>query len=207
MHSLFRLQVKIQHIQSSTEYKIVVKAYNGLDGQEASVTDVSPPEIPLLETAPTITNVSNNTITLQVNKSKNFNNTNTYKLFLLVSNNSPNSVRYPSELRNFESNFGISLSLFRVVYECDDVITEKRFVIGQSGDVSGCNYSDIFLTARSSYNVTVMLVSSYQNKSSYKFYSQNAFTTNEIPNAPIDLSLLGLWLLLLIIPVVVIIIM
>ncbi|XP_063908386.1 receptor-type tyrosine-protein phosphatase delta-like [Zophobas morio] len=204
--STYQKTVKIQHIQSSTEYKIVVKAYNGLDGQEASVTDVSPPEIPLLETAPTITNVSNNTITLQVNKSKNFNNTNTYKLFLLVSNNSPNSVRYPWELRNFESNFGISLSLFRVVYECDDIITEKRFVIGQSGNVSGCNYSDIFLTARSSYNVTVMLVSSYQNKSSYKFYSQNAFTTNEIPNAPIDLSLLGLWLLLLIIPVVVIII-
>ncbi|XP_063908539.1 uncharacterized protein LOC135126421 [Zophobas morio] len=203
--SAYQMIVKAPNILSSTQYTILVNAYNGLNGKEASVTDMSPPEIPLLEIDPTIVNVSSNTITLQIEKCKNFNYADTYKLFLLVSDGSPRSDdNYPPELQKFERNFGISLSLFQVALECDSFTTAKRFVIGQSSDVNCKQNSNISLTAETSYNVTVMLVSTYQNKSSYKLYTKSALTSGEPPNTSWDLRFLVLLLLLLIVLVPVI---
>ncbi|XP_063908384.1 uncharacterized protein LOC135126334 isoform X6 [Zophobas morio] len=182
--STYQKIVKSQSILSSTKYKILVHAYNGLDGKEVNITEMSPPEIPLLETDPTVVNVSTNTITLQVCTIKNFKSWNTYKLFLLVSDNSSHYDSNPPELQSFERNFGISLSVFRVIYECSNFTTAKQFVIGQSGNVSSnCKQdSAMFLTTRTFYNVTVMLVSTYQNKSSYKLYSTSALTSSVSPN-------------------------
>ncbi|KAJ3647439.1 hypothetical protein Zmor_019317 [Zophobas morio] len=196
--------VKSQDIRTSTNYKIVVEAFNGMEGKEGYVTDLSPPEIPVLEREPKIVNVSNITITLQVEKNKNINNNNTYKLFLLVSNANLQSDSYPPELQNFENNFGISLSPVRVIYECNSLSTTKQFVIGQNGSVTNCKQvSNISLTTGTSYNVTVMLVSTYRDKSSYKLYSKSALTSGESSNTPRDLTLLALLLLLLIIPIVI----
>ncbi|XP_063908381.1 uncharacterized protein LOC135126334 isoform X3 [Zophobas morio] len=198
----YQMTVKLQTIQTSTPYKVVIRAYNGLDGDEAYFMDVSPPEIPLLEADPTIVNVSSNTVTLQVEKSKNFNPKNTYKLFLLVSDESPRSDFDPSELQKLESHFG-SLSPGKVVFECNNFTAAKQFVIGRSNEVANCRQdSNITLTTGTSYNVTVLLVSTYQNKSSYKLYSKSALTSGEPLNSSWDLRFLALlFLLLILIPV------
>jgi hypothetical protein len=160
----------------STQYNIQVSAFNGFSGHSVYLMDTSPPDIPLLNGDPE-SNSTTDTITLKISLQKPRGKTDNRLLFILVSDTCTN-------LQTTAANYTLTPS--------QDSITET---------IGGINSNNFLLESETSYNVTILLRNTFQNKIRTQEYSYLYTTLRQ------DSNLLDLLALLLIIPIAAIIYM
>jgi hypothetical protein len=162
----------------STQYNVQVSAFNGFSGHSVYLMDTSPPDIPLLNGDPE-SNSTTDTITLKISLQKPRGQTDDRLLLILISHTSTN-------LQTTAINYTLTPS--------QDSITET---------IGGNNSTNFLLESGTSYNVTILLLNTFQNKFRTQEYSYLYTTLSEQQ----DSNLLGLLALLLIIPIAAIIYM
>jgi protein tyrosine phosphatase len=155
-----------------------VSAFNGFSGHSVYLMDTSPPDIPLLNGDPE-SNSTTDTITLKISLQKPRGQTDDRLLLILISDTSTN-------LQTTAINYTLTPS--------QDSITET---------IGGNNSTNFLLESGTSYNVTILLLNTFQNKFRTQEYSYLYTTLSEQQ----DSNLLGLLALLLIIPIAAIIYM
>ncbi|KYB26638.1 receptor-type tyrosine-protein phosphatase F isoform X2 [Tribolium castaneum] len=189
--------------QPSTYYNITIQAFNGVNGHPVSTQDLSPPAIPFFENEPKHS-ITNTTITIEISKVKN--NIKDFKLFLLIENDTTDTIIYPKELKQFEEKFHNQQSNFRILYSSTNIQSPLTFMIGKTNQTfqnKSTSHLDFPLKTENSYNISILLINTYKDKSSYKFYSfhiPKLLKPLVLPAVSTDLSLLSLLFLLLIIP-------
>jgi hypothetical protein len=140
--------------------------------------DTSPPDIPLLNGDPE-SNSTTDTITLKISLQKPRGKTDNRRLNILISDTSTN-------LQTTAANYTLTPS--------QESITET---------IGGINSTNFLLESGTSYNVTILLLNTFHNKTRTQEYSYLYMTLSEQQ----DSNLLGLLALLLIIPIAAIIYM
>jgi protein tyrosine phosphatase len=203
----YQYKIEEKRLLKSVPFRIRIGAFNGYNGTELAKDDTSPPARPLFTTDPIIS-TSNDTITIEISpiKSTNRDDTNKYELFLFLLDENFNNHDSVKSLTRLRENHHVNLSNFKILYQCH-LKTPVHFKIGQDNyTISGCNRSSSSsLKQATTYNVTILLTNTIEDKSSYKLYSYQVHTLGEPVDVPQDLSLLALLLLLLIIPIAIII--
>jgi hypothetical protein len=202
------LQIEEKRLLKSTPFRIRIGAFNGYNGEELVKNDISPPALPLFSTEPKIS-TSNDTITIEISpiKSTNRDDTNKYELFLFLLDENFNNHDNVKSLTRLQENHHVNLSKFKILYQCQ-LKSPVHFKIGQDNyTINDCNRSSSSsLKQATTYNVTILLTNTFMNKTSYKLYSYHVHTLGEPIDSDVSkyLSLLGLWSLLLIIPIAIV---
>ncbi|XP_068893224.1 receptor-type tyrosine-protein phosphatase mu-like isoform X4 [Tenebrio molitor] len=199
----YEYKIEEKRLLKSTPFRIRIEAFNGYNGEELVKNDTSPPALPLFSTEPKIS-TSNDTITIEISpiKSTNRDDTNKYELFLFLLDENFNNHDNVKSLTRLQENHHVNLSKFKILYQCQ-LKSPVHFKIGQDNyTINDCNRSSSSsLKQATTYNVTILLTNTIENKSSYKLYSYQVHTLGEPVDVPQDLRLLGLLSLLLIIPI------
>ncbi|XP_068893217.1 receptor-type tyrosine-protein phosphatase mu-like isoform X7 [Tenebrio molitor] len=202
----YEYKIEEKRLLKSTPFRIRIEAFNGYNGEELVKNDTSPPALPLFSTEPKIS-TSNDTITIEISpiKSTNRDDTNKYELFLFLLDENFNNHDNVKSLTRLQENHHVNLSKFKILYQCQ-LKSPVHFKIGQDNyTINDCNRSSSSsLKQATTYNVTILLTNTIENKSSYKLYSYQVHTLGEPVDVPQDLSLLALLSLLLIIPIAII---
>lgn len=203
--------MKAENLNFSTEYNITISAFNGLNGKISFVQDFSPPEIPTFEKEPKFEKSNKNITKVMLSKIKNFNSNHTYKLFLLTMTEKAKNLYEPEELKEFQTNFG-DKPQFITIIECNLCNnTQRNFVVEKMNfSMYDCNktqkYNSLLKNKFNISNLKILIVHKYQNKSSFKLYSQinkqekKLMQQSNLPENSTNLNYLTL-LLLLIIPI------
>jgi hypothetical protein len=193
------LQIEEKRLLKLTPFRIRIGAFNGYNGEGLVKNDTSPPALPLFSTEPKMS-TSNDTITIEISpiKSTNRDDTNKYELFLFLLDENFNNHDNVKSLTRLQENHHVNLSKFKILYQCQ-LKSPVHFKIGQDNyTINDCTRSsNSSLKQATTYNVTILLINTVRNKSSYKLYSYQVRTLGVSK----DLSLLGLLSLLLIIPI------
>jgi hypothetical protein len=202
------LQIEEKRLLKLTPFRIRIGAFNGYNGEVLVKDDTSPPALPLFTTEPKIS-TSNDTITIEISpiKSTNRDDTNKYELFLFLLDKNFNNHDNVKSLTRLQENHHVNLSKFKILYQCQ-LKSPVHFKIGQDNyTINDCNRSsNSSLKQATTYNVTILLTNTFMNKTSYKLYSYHVHTLGEPIDSDVSkyLSLLGLWSLLLIIPIAIV---
>ncbi|XP_015839778.1 receptor-type tyrosine-protein phosphatase delta isoform X2 [Tribolium castaneum] len=192
----------------SRNYTIIIRAFNGLNGNPATTADISPPVIPFFENEPKIVFTTDTTFIVETSKIRN--NAKDFKLFLLVQVDTKNIFWHPEEIKQFEEQFDFrQIAKFQILYKCSNKINPSNFTIGKNCSVQNCttnNHLNYFLKPEISYNISLLLINTYRNKSSYKLYSFRIYTSNSLVmlKAIKNFGLSLLFLMVIIVPGVII---
>jgi hypothetical protein len=204
----YQYKIEEKRLLKSVPFRIRIGAFNGYNGTELAKDDTSPPARPLFTTDPIIS-TSNDTITIEISpiKSTNRNDKNKYELFLFLLDENFNNHDNVKSLTRLRENHHVNLSKFKILYQCQ-LKSPVHFKIGQDNyTINDCNRSSSSsLKQATTYNVTILLTNTFMNKTSYKLYSYHVHTLGEPIDSDVSkyLSLLGLWSLLLIIPIAIV---
>jgi hypothetical protein len=167
----------------STQYNIQVSAFNGFSGNYVYLMDTSPPDIPLLNGDPE-SGSTNDTITLKISLQKPRGQIDNRLLLILITDKNANR-------KITAANYSLTSSQDSIKKTIGDIYTENFFF--ESG---------------TSYNVTILLLNTFQNKTRSNEYSYLYKTLGlQRITSEQESNLLGLLALLLIIPIAAIIYM
>lgn len=202
---MFFLQIKQEKLLPSTNYRIAVQAFNGLNGEVANIRDLSPPQIPYFESKPKLS-TTNNTINIKLPKIKNANKN--FQLFLLIQENHTQYFTHPKELQQFESKFGNQLSKYKILYNCSKNLNSDILTISSAVQtVKNCTiYKSFHLKNKTNYNITLVLSNSFNNKSSYNLYSFYSRKLGDTLLVSLKEKNLSLLYLLVLLPIIIIIV-
>ncbi|RZC38748.1 fn3 domain containing protein [Asbolus verrucosus] len=171
----YHYKIETQDLLPSTRYRINVAAFNGYFGKPVTVMDTSPPDIPSIN-GDLHTESSNHSITVEIQTKSGQDYDTYYGLILLISDEHVNVKSYPG-LENFD------LKNFRIVSKCKLINFDHvyRFIIGDNSQQKHCDgkMENPPLSGGTSYNVTVILTNTFQNKIRYNLYSRICNTTGD----------------------------
>jgi hypothetical protein len=160
-----------------------VSAFNGFSGNYVYLMDTSPPDIPLLNGDPE-SGSTNDTITLKISLQKPRGQIDNRLLLILITDKNANR-------KITAANYSLTSSQDSIKKTIGDIYTEN-----------------FFLESGTSYNVTILLLNTFQNKTRSNEYSYLYKTLGEQRiSSEQESNLLGLLALLLIIPIAAIIYM
>ncbi|RZC38965.1 Y phosphatase and/or fn3 domain containing protein, partial [Asbolus verrucosus] len=152
-----------KELHPTTQYQINIAACNKQIGKELIKKEISPPDIPSVLKTPEIYSSNDSiTIKIQINRPRGFHNN--YELIVLVPNQNPNTESHP-KLENFD------LGNLRTVSKCSIINFDQThvLVIGDHNQPKNCDeISNPPLDADTSYNITMILINTFQNESRYK---------------------------------------
>ncbi|CAH1363932.1 unnamed protein product, partial [Tenebrio molitor] len=173
----YNIKIDSAEVLTSTRYDVRVSAFNGFSGNYVYLMDTSPPDIPLLNGDPE-SGSTNDTITLKISLQKPRGQTDNRLLLILITDKNANR-------KITAANYSLTSSQDSIKKTIGDIYTEN-----------------FFLESGTSYNVTILLLNTFQNKTRSNEYSYLYKTLGEQES-----NLLGLLALLLIIPIAAIIYM
>jgi protein tyrosine phosphatase len=160
-----------------------VSAFNGFSGNYVYLMDTSPPDIPLLNGDPE-SGSTNDTITLKISLQKPRGQIDNRLLLILITDKNANR-------KITAANYSLTSSQDSIKKTIGDIYTEN-----------------FFLESGTSYNVTILLLNTFQNKTRSNEYSYLYKTLGlQRITSEQESNLLGLLALLLIIPIAAIIYM
>jgi hypothetical protein len=142
-----------------------VSAFNSFSGYYVYKTDTSPPDIPLLNGDPE-SDSTYNTITLNISTKKPRGTTDNRLLYILISDKNNNSDSHKFE------KFG--LKNFQIAVNCTLAPSQNslKITIGNAYQFDNCNQTNnLPLEPATFYNITVLLLYTFQNKSSHNIYA------------------------------------
>ncbi|XP_068897747.1 receptor-type tyrosine-protein phosphatase U-like isoform X5 [Tenebrio molitor] len=189
----YNFKINSTEMFPSTLYTFGVSAFNSFPGHYVYKTDTSPPDIPLLNADPE-SDSKNNTITLKISLQKPRGKTDNRLLYILI----PDKNNLDSD--KFEK-FG--LKNVKIAANCTLEPSKTSFSvnIGNAYQFDNCyQTNNLSLEPATFYNITILLLHIFQNKSSHNIYSFMYKTLD----GPVHFQkiLLGLLVLLLLIPVI-----
>jgi hypothetical protein len=198
----YNFKVDSAEVYPSTLYTFRVSAFNSFSGHYLSLRDTSPPDIPLLNGDPQ-SDSTNDTITLKISFQKLRGKTDNRLLyiFILDKNNTFDSYKF--------EKFGLKNLKIAVNCTLEPSQESLNVTIGNAYQFDNCyQTNNLPLEPATFYNVTILLLDTFQNKSSYNKYSLmyktlDVFTYKTLDRpVHIQKNLYGLFLLLLLIPVI-----
>jgi hypothetical protein len=142
-----------------------VSAFNSFSGHYVSLTDTSPPDIPLLNGDPE-SDSTNDTITLNISTQKPRGATDNRLLYILISDKSNNRDSHKFE------KFG--LKNFQIAANCTLEPSQNSLsvTIGNAYQFDNCyQTNNLPLEPATFYNITVLLLHTFQNKNSHNIYT------------------------------------
>jgi hypothetical protein len=189
----------------STRYIVQVSAFNGLPGYYVYLKDTSPPDIPLLNGDPESDN-TNDTITLKISLQKPRGQIDKRLLYILIFDKNNNLDSHKFE------RFGVKN--FKIVANCtlEPSQDSLNVTIGNAYQFDNCyQTNNLPQEPATFYNITILLLHTFQNKSSHKIYSLMYKTGTSLPDMYKTLdgpvyskkNLFGLLVLLFLIPMII----
>jgi hypothetical protein len=180
----------------STRYIVQVSAFNGFPGHYVYLPDTSPPDIPLLNGDPG-SNSTKDTITLKISLQKPKGETDNRRLYILISdkNNSRDSHKF--------EKFG--LKNFQIAVNCTLGPSQDslKVTVGNVYQFDDCyQINNLALDPATFYNITMLLLYTFGNKSSHNIYAFMYKTLELDRPVHFQKSLFGLLFLVLLIPVI-----
>jgi hypothetical protein len=180
----------------STRYIVQVSAFNGFPGHYVYLPDTSPPDIPLLNGDPG-SNSTKDTITLKISLQKPRGETDNRRLYILISdkNNSRDSHKF--------EKFG--LKNFQIAVNCTLGPSQDslKVTVGNVYQFDDCyQINNLALDPATFYNITMLLLYTFGNKSSHNIYAFMYKTLELDRPVHFQKSLFGLLFLVLLIPVI-----
>ncbi|CAH1364009.1 unnamed protein product, partial [Tenebrio molitor] len=162
----------------STRYIVQVSAFNGLPGYYVYLKDTSPPDIPLLNGDPESDN-TNDTITLKISLQKPRGQIDKRLLYILIFDKNNNLDSHKFE------RFGVKN--FKIVANCtlEPSQDSLNVTIGNAYQFDNCyQTNNLPQEPATFYNITILLLHTFQNKSSHKIYS--LITTGDIYSKKVE---------------------
>jgi hypothetical protein len=144
---------------------VQVSAFNGFSGHYVCLSNTSPPDIPLLNGDPE-SDSTNDTITLNISTQKPRGTTDNRLLYILISDKNNNR-----DSNKFEK-FG--LKNFQIAANCTLEPSQNSLsvTIGNAYQFDNCyQTNNLPLEPATFYNITVLLLHTFQNKSSHNIYT------------------------------------
>ncbi|XP_068893062.1 receptor-type tyrosine-protein phosphatase kappa-like isoform X6 [Tenebrio molitor] len=161
----YNFKVDSAEVFPSTRYIVQVSAFNGFPGHYVYKTDTSPPDIPLLNGDPE-SDSTNDTITLNISTQKPRGTTDNRLLYILISDKNNNSDSHKFEKLG-QKNFQIAVNC-----TLEPSQNSLSVTIGNAYQFDNCyQTNNLPLEPATFYNIAVLLLHTFQNKSSHNIYT------------------------------------